>query len=75
MSEWISVEDRLPLSDLTAPGYKCVRVIAFDGAEHVASIDYRVGAYETSNGVKSWSEFEWDDVTHWMPLPTPPKAD
>jgi hypothetical protein len=60
-SEWISVEDRLPTQRF---------VIACDEYGNVGEV-VRIGE----------SRFEWignDDrafVTHWMPLPEPPKGE
>lgn len=66
--EWISVEDRLPIkkTDVFAH-YKTVEVIVFDG-ETVFSCEFRAG-----NTIEFWSEFDDINVTHWMPLPDPPK--
>mgnify|MGYP003289466384 CR=1 FL=1 len=63
VSEWISVDDRLPDSG------KCVLVYSKDGG--VAE-----GVYNTSFGM--WTQFRWNvtrlqSVTHWMPLPDAPK--
>ncbi|MBU5626526.1 DUF551 domain-containing protein [Oscillibacter sp. MSJ-2] len=66
ISKWISVKERLPGCG--------ERVLATDGT-------FVGEAYRTS--AKSWyrmSGFAWRDalgtiVTHWMPLPEPPKED
>ena len=63
--EWISVNDRLPLNPneevLAVDAYRCIRIA-----------EYGMGSDETINW---WVDqnFAWDDVTHWMPLPKPPK--
>lgn len=59
-SHWISVEDKLPPKD----------------GQHVATIN-KVGVQDVrhySHG-KWYSNFgnEYDDITHWMPLPEVPK--
>ena len=62
MSDWISVEDRLPKEHQG--------VIAF--AKHSCFEPMRhIGYYCKSNFVFP----DWDmwTVTHWMPLPAPPK--
>ena len=67
MSEWISVKDRLPL-------YKqCI--LAYLDTEIITEAVYR-GEYE--KGVRIFRiELTREDtserVTHWMPLPEPPK--
>jgi hypothetical protein len=63
--KWIPVTERLPESG------KCVLVCSKDGM--VAEGSYK--AYE-----KKWTQFRWNvtdlqNVTHWMPLPTPPKGE
>lgn len=58
--EWISVKDRLPEENL------CVLVYVGYG------IGVSMSAHRTSNG----KFFRYgDDVTHWMPLPEPPKGE
>jgi hypothetical protein len=63
--KWIPVTERLPESG------KCVLVCSKDGM--VAEGSYK--AYE-----KKWTQFRWNvtdlqNVTHWMPLPEPPKGE
>ena len=79
MSEWISVEDQLPLqADYAMPGcYECIRVLVTDG-DHVTTQLFVRGKVEGIND-SAWSG--WEDyaylnpheITHWMPLPEPPK--
>lgn len=80
MSAWISVEDRLPDIDLNAPGYdQNVRVLAAISSKHVREIRYERNAYaKTERGrAPRWAETDGrlvhSAVTHWMPLPEPPK--
>lgn len=62
MSKWISVKDRLPTKD------KLVLVINGDRIEIMTYL----GHYKSSlYWVNSWGKPI--DVTHWMPLPEPPK--
>ena len=65
IQRWIPVTERLPDSG------KCVLVCSKDGM--VAEGSYK--AYE-----KKWTQFRWNvtdlqNVTHWMPLPEPPKGE
>lgn len=77
MSEWISVKDRLPKSIINKVLVHCKNgYIGF-------------GHYEEFKGAKCWYNLEsgepftkWDlngcesyAVTHWMPLPEPPKEE
>ena len=61
MSEWISVKDRLP-------------------EDNQRAIVYRPEMSESDVGAVS-VQFGWNckrkktDITHWMPLPEPPKED
>ncbi len=67
MSEWISVEDRLPVEDK--------KVIVWD--MDYPDIEFmRMGYYDPSSGTETgWRCEEYMDlyVTHWMPLPEPHK--
>ena len=66
MSEWISVKDRLPEF-----GEK-VLITDVSGDVLVYSLE------QTCSGECWWEDEYWNwynDVTHWMPLPEPPKDD
>jgi hypothetical protein len=69
MSEWISVKDRLP--------EKCIDVIAAKQNGRVFAMTFR--QENGDNGMKFYwlGQGGWNDqhlqVTHWMPLPEPPK--
>jgi hypothetical protein len=59
--EWINIEDRLPdilKNDVGIP----VLVFTKWGSMHVAV-----------NGQDKFTWYDADDVTHWMPLPKPPR--
>jgi hypothetical protein len=58
---WISVEERMP-----EPGQ---RVLVFDRIERPYIL---TGAYFTHDGFGTARNEDWT-VTHWMPLPEPPK--
>ncbi len=75
---WISVKDRLPEYD------KTVLVVNEDGYMHtavrikgsIAIIDewqIKFGVYFYDNDV--WDEDEQGKITHWQPLPEPPKGE
>lgn len=64
MSEWISVEDRLPEEG--------ERVLIHRIGEPI-SIDYTIDLTpEPPIWACLWDD-EWAKVIHWMPLPEPPK--
>jgi len=89
MKDWISVEDRLPeigedgvSETVLCVGFKCYRQ---DTAEY--DLMYRKvlekPELKDSRGrwiKEGWSKRWWDTnpdyygVTHWMPLPVPPKV-
>lgn len=86
MSEWISVEDALPEQDgeylayekyqfLSDKGYMCIRSFSHN-LENIDEYDFygeeREGWYNFDN---EYGYFETDGVTHWMPLPQPPKGE
>ena len=65
MSEWISVEDRLPEDE----GY----VLVTDGDDvYMGFKDDSWGSYFMN--VESPSMICFGDITHWMPLPEPPRG-
>lgn len=65
--KWISVKDKLPEEDQT------VVFVEKNGSFPC------LGIYNTYNGIGEWYIPAYDDaassefVTHWMPLPEPPK--
>ena len=69
---WISVEDRLPKEE------GLVLVIANGKPmNNITLVDaYELGEY-TDEGwiIDAWPGWEDAQVTHWMPLPEPPKED
>lgn len=62
--EWISIKDRLPDDS---------REVLIHNAEYREPLMI-IGWY--SHDFKSWVSYDVDnlEVTHWMPLPEPPKA-
>ncbi|WP_454911150.1 DUF551 domain-containing protein [Stutzerimonas chloritidismutans] len=65
MSEWISVEDRIPTDDYDGVGV-IVAVVNHRG-ETVAETD----AWMKASG-GGYFDFWKDKVSHWQPLPSPP---
>lgn len=63
MSEWISVKDRLP-----AVGEKVLTLSKFGHISDRYLHEYGGGLIFSPDGLKPGR-----DVTHWMPLPEPPK--
>ena len=63
---WISVEDRLP----GAPGEYLV--VYHPCHWDSVSPESRVGM-DTFRGKTAWAKKKYQRVTHWMPLPEPPK--
>jgi hypothetical protein len=71
MSEWVSVEDGLPEIDKT--------VIGFDGSHlgiyQRVYIDHEGWFWGICYNIYDDAEVDDDyKVTHWMPLPEPPKG-
>ena len=67
VQEWISVDDRLPEES----GYYLV--VADIGRNEVLSYSKKYQAFNTFDD--SYSESNVIPVTHWMPLPNPPKGE
>lgn len=59
--KWISVKDKLP--------NKKQEVICFDGKEVFSGVEY------SEKYGFTWIDLGYtpNDITHWMPLPDPPK--
>ena len=75
MSKWISILDRLPEKE--------VRVLVYVESKDFIDIDSYVEIYEcpVSFSTQSicigegWESGLDGEITHWMPLPTPPKEE
>lgn len=83
--KWISVKERLPedviLDGKKSTRYKAIKVlVAIKGSNGVTTIrtQTRFKDYSYKSG-KEYLEWRWREssgkVTHWMPLPKPPKED
>ena len=77
--EWISVSDRLPNVDKTTSNYEKIGVIAY--CKGWSKPQYRIYERTLVRGKKVYRwKYHWDrisdeNITHWMPLPEPPKED
>ena len=73
VQEWISVDDRLP--DQSGE----VLVIVSGNPQKNITLDcaYELAEYDPYDGwiMEMWPEWEDAVVTHWMPLPEPPKGE
>ena len=76
MSGWISVDDRLPMEIDQSVPYECKRVLATDG-EWVGEYGFcRGDGGAPGRAWAEWEDYVWPpshELTHWMPLPEPPK--
>lgn len=63
MTDWVSVKDRLPQAKET--------VLAYEAAFDSMSMAYRLP--NTEEWIDTGDYYALDAVTHWMPLPKPPK--
>jgi hypothetical protein len=73
--EWISVDERLP-----EPNEHCLVAakvgerMVVDLGERVWCFDYRTMEHSYAWSIMNdWDEGEGCEITHWMPLPEPPK--
>ena len=69
---WISVDDRLPEVGIKV---LCYRPEAEKSGDEIIKVSYALdGKNRSPQGIEH--KFEcWCHVTHWMPLPNPPKTD
>lgn len=78
--EWISVEDRLPSKDSIPDNFIVVAKVGDETVVDLAEM-YPYKNYLTGEEGVQWEIFnDWDEgqgckITHWMPLPQPPKGD
>ena len=73
--EWISVKDRLPVEDGKYLTYWIDNGATYGMDVQRFSKNPRIVKGMYGNSYLHWSKQTWDDycVTHWMPLPEPPK--
>ena len=67
-SSWISVEDRLPEQNV-------VSLVYLKGKEFMTAFRCRSFYGEVWAAHDLNEEYRLRDVTHWMPLPSPPKGE
>ena len=70
---WVSVEDKLPESSSHD-----VLAIVSGKVNNITLIDaIEIGGFDMDEGwiLEMWPDWENPTVTHWMPLPTPPKEE
>lgn len=79
--KWISVEDIMPDTRRNDDGCVCSKVLVFR-EEKTVHMGYCVMQIvlvgEEPMVMAKWydqSGHRWEDVTHWMPLPEPPKEE
>ena len=71
MSKWISVKDRLPTDGTDYESYILKSVIVCIDGKYVQACEFEAGKYP-----EPWQRFMMynnENVTHWQPLPEPPK--
>ena len=72
VQEWISVTERLPDND------DIVMVIASGKVGNITLVNaFELATFSPDEGwiLEMWPEWEDPKVTHWMPLPHPPKGE
>lgn len=80
LPKWISVEDRLPEDDLPKSSeVKVIKVFVAIKAKNGITIRTQLRHRRTLFDTRGEPFFDWEwrhsagNVTHWMPLPKPPK--
>lgn len=82
--EWISVKDRLPEDDLPIDTDRLmikVLVCSTSGKYGVRTLSRQRWTmnWDPKTDTSTYSPWEWSrhalNITHWMPLPGPPKED
>ena len=77
--EWISVDDRLPIEEAKAheqewPGEYCEFLVMIEKGSLPTTLYYNLEENEWFR-INTALERETYEVTHWMPLPEPPKGE
>ena len=68
-SRWIPTRERLP----ETPGFYLTTVLVEDITDEDDETPTRYGTIDISffNSAGKWSDWDFEDVTAWMPLPDP----
>lgn len=67
MNKWISVKDEVPAEEtLVLSMYQNEHIII----QIIYSVDYQYPTIWVDENHSA--EYDFDDITHWMPLPEPP---
>ena len=79
VQEWISVDDRLPIEEAKAheqewPGEYCEFLVMIEKGSLPTTLYYDLKENEWFR-INTALERETYEVTHWMPLPEPPKGE
>ena len=79
VQEWISVDDRLPIEEAKAheqewPGEDCEFLVMIEKGSLPTTLYYDLEENEWFR-INTALERETYEVTHWMPLPLPPKGE
>ena len=79
VQEWISVDDRLPIEEAKAheqewPGEYCEFLVMIEKGSLPTTLYYDLEENEWFR-INTALERETYEVTHWMPLPQPPKGE
>ena len=79
VQEWISVDDRLPIEEAKAheqewPGEYCEFLVMIEKGSLPTTLYYDLEENEWFR-INTALERETYKVTHWMPLPLPPKGE
>ena len=73
MSEWVSVKDRLPMFGcevlVVNDDGKCSVAVRTEESIHMMCWQIKYTVYDSD----CWDDDDCGVITHWMPLPEPPK--
>ena len=72
---WIPVSERLPEDDLPKDSKrKSIKVlVTYKTSSGVPVVRTQVREKDPWYGGNGWAWTKWEPITHWMPLPEPPK--